>query len=84
MSQNEDTTGPKSHIPQLDNLIDDDEFEDFGIEGWDPKQGNANDAALWYQDWDSENIEDDFTRQLREELQKPKPKPEQDSADMQQ
>ncbi|KAI9331617.1 putative 26 proteasome complex subunit Sem1, partial [Obelidium mucronatum] len=58
-------------VPQLNPLEEDDEFEDFGAEEWDPKQGNVDDKDLWLQDWDNDaTIEDDFTRQLREELSK--------------
>ncbi|KAI8621414.1 hypothetical protein BC830DRAFT_1094418 [Chytriomyces sp. MP71] len=71
----------QSAIPQLNDFEDDDEFEDFGTEGeysqsaalayfrgnagWDPKQSNPDDAQRWLEDWDSENIDDDFTKQLR-------------------
>ncbi|KAI8829700.1 26S proteasome complex subunit SEM1 [Chytriomyces hyalinus] len=63
----------KTAIPQLNDFEDDDEFEDFGAESWDPRQSNSNDAMRWLEDWDSEMIEDDFTRQLRAELQKANP-----------
>jgi hypothetical protein len=42
-----------------------DEFEDFGIESWNPNQEDASDADMWIEDWDNEDMNDDFTRQLR-------------------
>ncbi|KAJ3074308.1 26S proteasome complex subunit SEM1 [Podochytrium sp. JEL0797] len=72
-------------IPQLNALEEDDEFEDFGAESWDPNQGNADDKTLWLQDWDDENTpDDDFTRQLRAELSKTSAAEKKDESSMQQ
>ncbi|KAJ3017128.1 UNVERIFIED_CONTAM: hypothetical protein HDU68_011825 [Siphonaria sp. JEL0065] len=59
-------TSKQPTIPQINALEEDDEFEDFGAEEWDPKQSNMDDKDLWLQDWDDDSTpDDDFTRQLR-------------------
>ena len=43
----------------------DDEWIDFDIQDWGPQQ---EEPGLWEETWDE--IEDDYTRQLRQELDK--------------
>ncbi|KAJ3130263.1 hypothetical protein HK098_004310 [Nowakowskiella sp. JEL0407] len=50
---------------------EDDEFEDFAVEDWDAAAEDKEDPQLWEDSWDKEEIDDDFTRQLRAELLKP-------------
>ncbi|KAL9714380.1 hypothetical protein Ac2012v2_002692 [Leucoagaricus gongylophorus] len=64
-------------------LEEDDEFEEFAVADWDDSQtdmahlgGAAPGAAksggdkLWEDNWDDDDIEDDFSVQLRSELEK--------------
>ncbi|KAI8855126.1 DSS1/SEM1 family-domain-containing protein [Chytridium lagenaria] len=64
------TEAPKQ-LKQFNDFEDDDEFEDFGLNEWNPTQEDATDADLWVEDWDAEDMSDEFTIQLRAELQKP-------------
>ncbi|KND00376.1 uncharacterized protein SPPG_04700 [Spizellomyces punctatus DAOM BR117] len=57
--------------PQLSALEEDDEFEDFAIENWTEADEDHEDALLWDDNWDDEDLNDEFTRQLRAELIKP-------------
>ncbi|KZT10990.1 uncharacterized protein LAESUDRAFT_741307 [Laetiporus sulphureus 93-53] len=70
-------------IPHLGMLEEDDEFEEFSVADWDYSQtdlahlgGAAPGAAksggdkLWEDNWDDDDIEDDFSVQLRNELAK--------------
>ena len=53
---------------ELGLLEEDDEFEEFETEDWqqDEKEGaDQKDVNLWEDNWDDDNIEDDFTIQLR-------------------
>ncbi|KAJ3214626.1 hypothetical protein HDU67_001434 [Dinochytrium kinnereticum] len=65
------TDAPKQ--TQFNDFEDDDEFEDFGLNEWDPSQEDSSDVDLWVEDWDVEDMNDEFTIQLRAELQKPIP-----------
>ncbi|KZT29813.1 hypothetical protein NEOLEDRAFT_1174817 [Neolentinus lepideus HHB14362 ss-1] len=69
--------------PHLGVLEEDDEFEEFAVADWDDSQTNlahlggaAPGAAksggdkLWEDNWDDDDIEDDFSVQLRSELTK--------------
>ncbi|KAG6813906.1 hypothetical protein H0H92_005755 [Tricholoma furcatifolium] len=66
-------------------LEEDDEFEEFPVADWDDSQtdlahlaGGAPGAAksggdkLWEDNWDDDDIEDEFSTQLRNELAKTK------------
>jgi len=48
----------------------DDEFEEFGNEEWGAEEEDAEDVKQWEEDWDDTDANDDFTRQLRAELQR--------------
>ena len=37
---------------------------------WDASKEDAEDQKLWQDDWDDDDIDDDFCRHLREELVK--------------
>ncbi|ORY33207.1 hypothetical protein BCR33DRAFT_791441 [Rhizoclosmatium globosum] len=59
-----------------DPLAFDDEFEDFGGEVWDASASNTADSSLWRSNWDDdESNDDEFSRQLRAELEKAKVEP---------
>ena len=53
---------------ELGLLEEDDEFEEFETEDWQQDEKEAadeKDVNLWEDNWDDDNIEDDFTNQLR-------------------
>ncbi|KAJ7284561.1 DSS1/SEM1 family-domain-containing protein [Mycena rebaudengoi] len=73
----------EAHQAQLGVLEEDDEFEEFPVADWDNAQtdlahlgGAAPGAAksggdkLWEDNWDDDDIEDEFSVQLRNELTK--------------
>ncbi|PPQ65274.1 hypothetical protein CVT26_000234 [Gymnopilus dilepis] len=73
---------PQAHLGVLE---EDDEFEEFPVADWDDSKtdlahlgGAAPGAAksggdkLWEDNWDDDDIEDDFSVQLRNELAKTK------------
>ncbi len=37
---------------------------------WDASAEDPQNAALWEQDWDDDNIQDDFSQRLKAELQR--------------
>lgn len=58
------------------SLEEDDEFEDFPVDTWpideslrSVKNGQTN---LWEEDWDDVEVDDDFTKELRAELDRNK------------
>jgi hypothetical protein len=51
-------------------LEEDDEFEEFEQETWDPKAEAAEDQQLWQDGWDEDDDDGEFTQQLRAELAK--------------
>ncbi|XP_077544128.1 uncharacterized protein LOC144156157 [Haemaphysalis longicornis] len=51
-------------------LEEDDEFEEFPAEEWTAKAEDSQDVNVWEDNWDDDNIEDDFSQQLRAELEK--------------
>ncbi|KAF6017117.1 hypothetical protein EB796_024568 [Bugula neritina] len=53
----------------VDLLEEDDEFEEFPAEDWGKDQEDDSDKKIWEDNWDDDNVEDDFTLQLRHELQ---------------
>jgi len=57
-------------------LEEDDEFEEFAAE---QVEGNPKeeDMTIWEDNWDDDNIEDDFCKQLKQELDKQKLETEQ-------
>jgi len=72
-------------IPGLGILEEDDEFEEFPSQDWDDSQtdlanlANAGAAGstgggdkLWEDNWDDDDIEEEFSTQLRAELEKTK------------
>ncbi|KAI0002174.1 DSS1/SEM1 family-domain-containing protein [Russula compacta] len=79
------TETPKEgeQVPHLSVLEEDDEFEEFAVQDWDDSQtdlahlgGVAPGAAksegdkLWEDNWDDDDIEEEFSVQLRSELEK--------------
>ncbi|KAG5720229.1 hypothetical protein E4T56_gene3319 [Termitomyces sp. T112] len=75
----------KSEVTQhhLGVLEEDDEFEEFEVADWDDSQTNlahlggaapgsakSGGDKLWEDNWDDDDIEDEFSMQLRNELAK--------------
>ncbi|KAJ9593462.1 hypothetical protein L9F63_014991 [Diploptera punctata] len=56
------TNKPKVDLGLLE---EDDEFEEFPAEDEDEE-----DISVWEDNWDDDNVEDDFSKQLRAELEK--------------
>ncbi|RWS24038.1 26S proteasome complex subunit DSS1-like protein [Leptotrombidium deliense] len=52
-------------------LEEDDEFEEFPVEEWKGK-GDDQELSIWEDNWEDDNIEDDFSKQLKSELEKQK------------
>lgn len=62
------STAPANNKVELGLLEEDDEFEEFETEDWnevDKDAENEKELNLWEDNWDDDNIEDDFTMQLR-------------------
>ncbi|KAK2732368.1 hypothetical protein FQN55_004241 [Onygenales sp. PD_40] len=58
-------------------LEEDDEFEDFPVEDWPQEEAEAANTAggdttdhLWEESWDDDDNNEDFSKQLKEELKK--------------
>ncbi len=49
-------------------LEEDDDFEEFPSEKWDKTEEDNTDVNVWEANWDDDNVEDDFSTQLRTEL----------------
>jgi len=55
---------PRFPVPPAVQEFDDFEDEDFQEEA-DPEQGK-----YWRSDWDTDDVDDEFSKQLKEELQR--------------
>lgn len=51
--------------PELGLLEEDDEFEEFPVEEWREDKEDQSDLHQWEDNWDDDNVEDDFSKQLR-------------------
>lgn len=53
-------------------LEEDDEFEDFPVEDWTEEESKVpgGNAHLWEESWDDDDQNEDFSKQLKEELKK--------------
>lgn len=69
--------------PHLGILEEDDEFEEFAVADWDdsktdlahlgaaaPGAAKSGGDKLWEDNWDDDDVEDEFSIQLRNELKK--------------
>ncbi|XP_022735985.1 protein DELETION OF SUV3 SUPPRESSOR 1(I)-like [Durio zibethinus] len=55
---------------KMDLFEDDDEFEEFDIEEeWADKEEGKEVTQQWEDDWDDDDVTDDFSLQLRRELE---------------
>lgn len=55
---------------KLDVFEDDDEFEEFENEVWDDEDEGKGALQQWEDDWDDDDVTDDFSLQLKKELEK--------------
>ncbi|KAK4141761.1 DSS1/SEM1 family-domain-containing protein [Dichotomopilus funicola] len=79
-SKNDNVAEPKpDQQPTVEQksaaLEEDDEFEDFPVEDWEPEETEAANGSgapqhLWEESWDDDDTSDDFSAQLKEELKK--------------
>merc|ERR1712183_341371 len=54
----------------VDLLEEDDEFEEFQQQEWTAADEDAEDKTMWQDGWEDDEDDDNFTRQLRTELEK--------------
>lgn len=54
---------------QLDLLQEDDEFEEFETDDWDIRKEDQTDIKVWEDNWDDDNVDSDFAKHLRQELE---------------
>lgn len=59
----------------MQNLAEDDEFEEFKQEDWQPTGKQLQQAALWDNAWDDDDLSDPISQQLRANLQHAAPAP---------
>ncbi|KAJ1510146.1 26S proteasome complex subunit SEM1 [Coelomomyces lativittatus] len=66
------TSSNTTGLPKLGILEEDDEFEDFPVEDWDDKDQaqDQEDVHAWDDNWDDDDVNDEFTNQLRVEFKK--------------
>ncbi|CAN0923953.1 Protein DELETION OF SUV3 SUPPRESSOR 1(I), partial [Linum grandiflorum] len=62
---------PSTEDVKMDLFEDDDEFEEFAInQEWDDDKVEIKDVSQqWEDDWDDDDVNDDFSLQLRRELE---------------
>lgn len=55
----------------MEAIEEDDEFEEFQVAHWGKSEEDAaDDTQQWMDNWDADDMDDDFTKNLREELMK--------------
>ncbi|KXS12043.1 hypothetical protein M427DRAFT_59906 [Gonapodya prolifera JEL478] len=55
-------------LPRLGATEEDDEFEEFQTEDWPDAEEDPQEAHMWEDSWDNDDLDDEFTVQLRAEL----------------
>jgi len=63
---------PTQQKQEISLLEEDDEFEEFENETWNKTEEEEEVEHQWVDDWDDEHVDDDFSKQLRAELEKDK------------
>lgn len=69
-SENKDKKEETTEKGEMAFLEEDDEFEEFPAEDWQEADEDHEDANIWVETWDDDDIEDDFNQQLKAELEK--------------
>ena len=54
----------------IEAIEEDDEFEEFEPAHWAAGEEVSEDTQQWQDNWDADDMDDDFTKNLREELAK--------------
>jgi hypothetical protein len=62
--QKKETEGTKVY----EIVEEDDEFEEFEDEGWMDRKEEAEEKHYWADDWDNDDVNEEFASQLRQEL----------------
>jgi len=65
-----DATAKPPSKEELDAIEEDDEFEEFEATGGALDGEDLEDQHQWEDDWDTEDVDDQFSKQLRAELEK--------------
>ncbi|XP_075153695.1 suppressor of exocyst mutations 1 [Haematobia irritans] len=60
----------KSVKSDLGLLEEDDEFEEFPAEDFNAANEDEDEVNVWEDNWDDDNVEDDFNVQLKAHLEK--------------
>ncbi|KOS22419.1 putative 26S proteasome complex subunit sem-1 [Escovopsis weberi] len=73
--QQQQATEQKPEQKPAASLGEDDEFEDFPVDDWPADQTEAaqdggDTKHLWEESWDDDDMTDDFSAQLKEELKR--------------
>jgi len=55
--------------PVIEAIEEDDEFEEFETSNWGTNEEAAEDNQQWQDNWDQDDMDDDFTKNLRRELE---------------
>ncbi|VDK48316.1 unnamed protein product [Anisakis simplex] len=57
---------------EMQSVEEDDEFEEFPLQDWQAKENaeEEEELSVWEDNWDDEAHENDFSKQLRDELAK--------------
>jgi len=63
------TDDKKDNKVDLGLLEEDDEFEEFPAEEWNEDKEEKKEVVVWEDNWDDDTVEDDFSDQLRAELE---------------
>ena len=57
-----------SPVAAVEAIEEDDEFEEFEPAHWAAGEEVSEDRQQWQDNWDADDMDDDFTKNLREEL----------------
>ena len=61
---------------KVDEIVEeDDEFEEFEVEGWKDRKEEPEEKQYWADDWDNDDVDPNFAMQLRTELLATAPRP---------
>jgi len=62
-------TKPAPTADHVDLLEEDDEFEEFEQQEWTTAEEDIEDPTMWQDGWEDDEDDDNFTQQLRSELE---------------
>jgi 26 proteasome complex subunit DSS1 len=70
LSEREGETTKSSVEALIEAIEEDDEFEEFDPAKWGTEEEDADDVQQWKDNWDDDDIDDEFTNHLRAELER--------------